>query len=76
MSVKEQLLGSDLSKMMLFMFLGLVVAILVLGFHKSPQASPALGAKDRAEAAGTLGVRVSTNPIVPVSRNPYDSRMY
>ena len=32
--------GSDLSKMMLFMFLGLIVAILVLGFHRSPQAAP------------------------------------
>ena len=32
--------GSDLSKMMLFMFLGLVIAILVLGFHRSPRAAP------------------------------------
>ena len=32
--------GSDVSKMMLFMFLGLIVAILVLGFHRSPQAQP------------------------------------
>jgi hypothetical protein len=32
--------GSDLSKMMLFMFLGLIIAILVLGFHRSPKAAP------------------------------------
>lgn len=28
----------DLTKMMIFMFLGLLFAILVLGFHKSPSA--------------------------------------
>jgi len=31
--------GNDLQKMILFLFLGLVIAILVLGFHKSPQAT-------------------------------------
>jgi len=36
---------NDLTKMMLFMFLGLVVAILVLGFSRSPKASPALGSQ-------------------------------
>lgn len=35
---------SDTTKAMLFMFLGLLVAILLLGYHKSPKASPQLGA--------------------------------
>lgn len=32
--------GTDASKMILFMFLGLVIAILILGFHRSPRAAP------------------------------------
>jgi hypothetical protein len=33
----------DLTKMMLFMFLGLIVAILVLGFHKSGEGTSTAG---------------------------------
>jgi len=57
---------SDMTKMMLFMFLGLVVCILVLGFHKSPQASPTAGAQQ----AGATGNRT---PSPSVSSETYPS---
>jgi hypothetical protein len=41
---------SDTTKAFIFMFLGLIVAILVLGYHKSPPASPELGKASRGES--------------------------
>lgn len=35
----------DFMKMLLFVFLGLIFAIVVLGYHASPQASPSLGSR-------------------------------
>lgn len=45
----------DLTKMMLFMFLGLVAAILVLGFHKS------------GNPTGTMMLGSTSNPTKPAS---------
>ena len=56
--------GSDLSKMMLFMFLGLVIAILVLGFHKSP---PATAGATRQTGAPSSGASQPSNPAVSVT---------
>jgi len=58
----------DMTKMLLFVFLGLIIAILVLGYHKSPQASPALGLK------GLTGKPAAASaPTQPTSREVYPS---
>lgn len=55
---------SDMTKMMLFMFLGLVIAILVLGFHKSPAATPSKQV--------TIATNTNRTPS-PTPREPYPS---
>jgi ABC-type molybdate transport system permease subunit len=55
--------GTDLQKMILFMFLGLVIAILVLGFHKSPaaKASKNIGQKPQAVISSTQAASSARN---------------
>lgn len=60
----------DVTKAMLFMFLGLVICILVLGFHKSPQASTEL-ARKRASATRTPSQKVSSETY-PSDRSDYN----
>lgn len=57
----------DITKMMLFMFLGLIAAIVVLGFHKSPTKPPLL-----TRPATTP----STSSGTSTSRSPYDTKGY
>lgn len=65
----SEFMKSDMNKMMLFMFLGLIFAIFVLGFHKSPKASIATGARLAQEQAGK---RTSSSKVSP-SRKTYPS---
>jgi len=58
---------SDTTKAMLFMFLGLLVAILLLGYHKSPKASPTLGAQEKRTVARVAATQ--TRPSTPFSTN-------
>lgn len=51
---------SDTTKAMIFMFLGLLVAILLLGYHKSPKASAALGAQEKRGVA-----TITSNSVAP-----------
>jgi uncharacterized membrane protein len=61
-------------KLVLFLFLGIVVAILVLGYHHSPQASKILGEKQRnattPNAPNSLKI-FSNLPMSPVSTETY-----
>lgn len=56
----------DLDKMMLFLFLGLVIAILALGFHRS---GPPIGT-----ASGNTTTSTPTYPVTSTqtSSNPYE----
>jgi len=60
---------SDLEKMFLFGFLGLVFAILALGFHRSPKPSPALGRKVRAAEPSTPSP--TTSESYPSNKRDY-----
>jgi len=54
----------DVEKMMIFMFLGLIFAIFVLGYHKSPTVTrPVLG------STSTPTYPVTTTPK---TNNPYE----
>jgi len=59
---------SDLNKMMLFMFLGLIVAIMMLGFSRSPKASPSTGLVERTRVRTP-----SRQPASPTSPETYPS---
>jgi len=60
--------GSDLSKMMLFMFLGLIVAILVLGFHRSPRAAPTANVGQNRSTATAIS-KPNANPNTLLIQN-------
>lgn len=57
----------NMTKMMLFAFLGVIFAIMVLGFHASPVASPQLGAATRNPSSAynpSLQGNQKTNPEI------------
>ena len=63
-------------KYLLFIFLGIMVSILVLGYHHSPTASPSLGATQMAKTVPTASPTITTMPMAPVSTEPYVASNY
>ena len=60
----------ETTKMLVFMFLGLIFGILILGFHASPKASPELGARrDRTDKPSPLSFQ--KEELYPSKPNPY-----
>lgn len=51
----------DLEKMMIFMFLGLIFAIAVLGYHKSG-GTPSLASRSAPTYTGKTSTQTSVNP--------------
>ena len=63
-------------KYLLFIFLGIMVSILVLGYHHSPTASPQLGATQLANRLPTASPTIGIKPMIPVSTESYATPTY
>jgi uncharacterized membrane protein len=65
-------------KYLLFVFLGIMVAILVLGYHKSPVASKNLGVVQRMATIPNApnSASVFSSGVTPVSTESYAEKEY
>jgi hypothetical protein len=65
-------------KYLLFVFLGIMVAILVLGYHKSPVASKTLGVVQRMATIPNApnSTSVFASGVTPVSTESYAEKEY